>query len=132
MDVKIIEIDYGAYFPILMHRKEPLGPAAATMAWAERRLETWGMIYHSDITKNFFSQTKDPILDKLIDKNERVRTLEEHIKTDRECFERAREMFYKSGIASTSISFVSNKNVPEWNMGKTIDTFRFEFVGAKK
>jgi peptide/nickel transport system substrate-binding protein len=132
MDARIIELDYSAYIPIWMKKSEPPGPAAHVRCWSTKPLERWTFLYGGDLQKNFFSQTKDEVLDKLIEKYEHAVTLEEFIQADRACFERARDMWYKTGILSTSVFFAASKEVPKWNLGQGNGNYRFEYVGATK
>jgi peptide/nickel transport system substrate-binding protein len=132
MDVKIIELDAGAFFPIWMKKKEPVGPSAHVHSWASRLTDPWSMLYHSDVEKHIFSQTKDLIMDQLIEKYQGASNIQEYIEAERACTERSLEMFYKSGIASTNIFFVSRKGIPKWEMGRGKDSYRFEYLGATK
>jgi len=132
MDVKILEIDIGAFMPIWTKKKQPAGPAVAVYSWASRRLDVWKPLYNSDVERYYFSQTNDPVLDKLIDKYDTVATMDEFIKADRACEERVLEMFYNTGLFATSLFFASSKDVPKWSLGKENTAYRFEYVGAAK
>ena len=131
MDVKIIELDFGAFVPIWMKRKDPPGPASHIHSWSSRPLDTWRGLYGEPDQWNW-SQTNDPVLLKLITDYENATTIEEFIAMDRACEERVLEEFYKSGIASSTILWAVSKKVPKWDLGRGTNSYRFEYVGARK
>ena len=132
MDVKILEMDYGALRPIWLKQREPAGPAAHTFVWPSKPTGVWTPIFGSDIVTNPFSQIQDPEMDELI-KNLHAQVIpEEYCKAERKCTERVMDQYYNSGIASVGILFATKKEVPDWALGKNTYSYRFEYVGATK
>jgi len=132
MKVKILKMESGAFMPIWTKKKEPPGPAAHMHSWSDRPQATWRPIYHSDVKKFYFSQTADPEMDRLIEEFDKQITLKGYIEATRKCVEHVLANFYKSGVANTSLLFATNKETPEWEIGRGIDSYRFEYIGAKK
>lgn len=132
MDVKILEMDYGAFRPIWRKAKEPAGPAAHTFAWPSKPTGTWTAIFSSDFKKSQFSQVQDPEMDKLMVDLFAQRTAQGYFEYERKCGKRVYEQYYNTGIASVGTVFATRKDVPEWNFGKDSYNFHFEYIGAKK
>jgi ABC-type transport system substrate-binding protein len=133
LDVKILEMESGAFFPIWTKKKNPPGPAAFVHSWGTRPQASWKPLFYSDVKKFYFSQTSDTELDKLIDEFDKQVTLDGYIAATRKCEEYVLKMFYKSGIVNVNIPFATQKDVPSWNCGKgNIDSFFFETIGAVK
>ncbi|UCG63658.1 MAG: ABC transporter substrate-binding protein [Deltaproteobacteria bacterium] len=133
MKVKVLEMDAGAFFPVWRKKKEPPGPATFVHSWATRPQAEWSPMYHSDVKTFYFSQIKDPEMDRLIDEFNAQVTLEGYIEATRRCMDHAYEMFYKSGLASVNIPFATAKDVPKWDCGRgNVDSYRFEYIGATK
>ena len=132
MDVKILEMDYGALRPIWLKQREPAGPAAHTFVWPCKPTGTWYGIFHSDVKKYPFSQTQDPELDRLMDELNSQLTMEGYCSVERKCTERVLSQYYDSGIAGIGALFATRKEVPEWDLGHNTYSYRFEYVGARK
>ena len=130
--VNISELDYGAFSSIWMKKSEPPGPAAFTHSWSSRRTETWRSLYGSDVKTYYFSQTSDPEMDKLINAYEKVTSMEALITAERNAEDYVLANYYKTGLLSADILFATGKGVPQWGMGKGLESYRFEYVGAKK
>jgi len=132
MDVKILEMDYGAFRPIWRKHKEPAGPSANTFAWPSKLTGTWTPIFNSDIKANEFSQVQDKKLDQLIEEFHAQTTLEGYLEAERRCGKRTYEQYYNTGIASTGVIFATSEDVPKWEMGQDAYSYRFEYIGAAK
>jgi peptide/nickel transport system substrate-binding protein len=134
MDVKILEMDYGAFRPIFLKQREPAGPAAHTFAWPSKLTGDWNILSSAEGRDGGmgFGQVGDPVLDQLIEKMRAQNKKEEYIKAERKCGERVVEQYYNTVIASFGTLFGVNKNVPDWNIGMDGYAYRFHTIGSSK
>jgi peptide/nickel transport system substrate-binding protein len=126
--VKILEMDYSAFRPYWVKDKDTVGPAMLINPWTNRPVFTYRDHYHSTAR---FSHKKDPNLDKLIEEFEGQRTMEGYIAAGQKAVDYIMENFYSTGICSTHELFAMSKNVPIWEMGKGVDSYRWEYIGLK-
>lgn len=129
VNTKILDVEYVAFRPVWMLKKDPIGPSAYTFAWPNRPAYSWKAHFHSS---GAFDHGRDPALDQLIEKWEKERkTLDEYISGAQKIHERVLELYYGSGLFNTDELFIMNKKVPVWSMGKGVASYRWESVGKE-
>jgi peptide/nickel transport system substrate-binding protein len=128
MKVKILEMDYSAFKPVWTKKQEPRGPAAFILAWPNRPVYSWRNMYHSTA---LYSHKKDPALDKLIKDFEAETSTEGYIASGQKVMDYVLENFYGTGICTTHELHAIGKNVPQWEMGKGVGSYRWEYVGLE-
>ncbi len=126
LEVKILEMDYSAFKPYWTKTKDVPGPAAFTLAWPNRPVYSWRNMYHSEA---LYSHKKDPALDQLIEAFETETTPEGYKTGARKIMDYVLDNFYGAGICTTHQLFVVGKDVPAWDMGKGVGSFRWEHIG---
>jgi hypothetical protein len=119
-------MDYSAFKPVWTKKHDPPGPAAFVMAWPNRPVYSWRHMYDSEA---LYSHTKDPRMDALIEEFEAQKTLEGYIAGGQKLMDYVLEKAYATGICVTSELHAMNKNVPVWNMGKGVGSYRWEYIG---
>ena len=134
MDVKILEMDYGAWRPIWRKQREPAGPAANTFYWPSKATGTWTIMSCEDGREGGlgFGQMCDPVVDENIKKMRASRTDEEWMKYERKAGEGVMAGYYTSLIASIGTFFAVTKEIPEWDMGMESYGYCFDHIGASK
>lgn len=91
-------------------------------------------MYYSDVKKYYFSQIKDPEMDRLIAEFQSQQvTLEGYARAHQRCMDYAYEMCHKSGIANVNTPLAARKGVPRWNPGTGNPAgFRLEYIGERE
>ena len=126
VNVKLLEMDYSAFKPVWTKKQDPPGPAAFILAWPNRPVYSWRHMYDSGA---LYSHTKDAHMDALINDFESQKTKEGYIKGGQKLMDYVLEKYYATGICVTSELNAMNKDVPVWNMGKGVGSYRWEYIG---
>ncbi|NNG01205.1 MAG: ABC transporter substrate-binding protein [Desulfobacteraceae bacterium] len=123
---KLLEMDYSAFKPVWTKKAEPPGPAAFILAWPNRPVYSWRHMYASDA---LYSHTKDPVMDQLIGDFESETSSEGYIEGARKIMDYVLENAYATGICTTHELHAMSKDVPVWEMGKGVGSYRWEYIG---
>ena len=126
---KILDMEYVAFKPVWTNKKDPIGTSAYTMAWPNRPAYSWRSHfgYNSE-----FDHDRSKEYDKLIADWEKSTTLDAYISSARKIHEDILKNYSGTGLCNTDEIFIMNKNVPAWNMGKGVASYRWEYVGTDK
>jgi hypothetical protein len=126
---KILDMEYVAFKPVWTNKKDPIGPSAYTFAWPNRPAYSWRSHFGYDAE---FDHDRNKEYDRLIATWEKSRTLEEYISSAQKIHEAVLENYSGTGLLNTDELFIMNKNVPSWNMGKGVASYRWEYAGGSK
>lgn len=126
VNTKLLEMDYSAFKPVWTKNQDPPGPAAFILAWPNRPVYSWRHMYSSDA---LYSHTKDPKIDKLIDDFEAETSSEGYIADAQKIMDYVLENYYATGICTTHELHAMSKDVPVWEMGKGVGSYRWEYIG---
>lgn len=126
---KLLEMDYSAFKPYWIKKKEPPGSACFVMAWPNRVVYSWRGKYFS---KKLFSNVEDPVLDKMITAAEAESTIAEYTPKSQEIMKYVLDQAYATSICTTDELFAQgNKSVPNFYIGESIATYRWEYIGTE-
>ena len=89
---------------------------------------SWRTLYHSTA---MFSHVKDPQADRMIEELEKQPTLEGYISFAQKVEDYVLANHYSAGICTTNGLLALGKNVPQWDLGKGLSSFRWEYMGQK-
>jgi ABC-type transport system substrate-binding protein len=128
VNTKILEMDYSGFKPVWTKHKDPPGPAAFINPWANRPVYSYHEHYHS---KGAYSHKKEPKMDKLVEEFEVQTTREGYIAAGQKMMDYILANFYATGICTTHELYAMNKKVPNWEMGKGVTSYRWEYIGLK-
>jgi len=122
---KILEMDYSAFKPVWTKKRDPRGPAAFILAWPNRPVYSWRNMYHSTA---LYSHKRDPKIDRMIENFEAETTAKGYKDAGQKIMDYVLENFYGSGICTTHELYAISKKVPEWEMGKGVGSYRWEYI----
>jgi peptide/nickel transport system substrate-binding protein len=125
--VKILEMEYSAFRPVWSNHQEPPGPAAFAYAWQNRPVYSWRNMYHSTAT---FGHIRDPQMDRMIEEFEsKSTTIDKYISNSQRLMEYVLDKSYSTGICTADVLFANDKKIPDWEMGKGVTSYRWEYIG---
>ena len=118
-------MDFTAFKAIWMQKRQPKGTSAFILAWPNRPAYSYRAMYHST---GAYSHYRDAKIDKLIDGFNSQKTKEGYIKAGRGILEHVLDNYYATGICTTDELFAVSKDIPKWNMGKGVGSYRWEYI----
>jgi peptide/nickel transport system substrate-binding protein len=128
LDVKVLEMAFPTWRAYFAQQREVAGPAAFAYSWPNRPVYSWRSAFHS---KGMFSSKRDPELDKMIEVFEDQTTTERYIAHGQKLMDYVLENFYASAICTADEIFATSKDVPKWEMGKGVGSYRWEYIGSE-
>lgn len=130
IDTKILEMEYSAFLPYWGNKKDPVGPSAFVAAMPNRPAYAPRAAHHSTAP---YSHTKDAKMDQLIENFEKHQSVfEDYVKLNQTIQDYIQEQFYVTGLFTSDGLFAKSKDVPFWDMGKGMASYRWEYVGSEK
>jgi ABC-type transport system substrate-binding protein len=126
LDVQIIDSPFATVKPIYMNEQEPPGPAVFIAQMPNRPVYSWRGMYHSTA---LYSHTRDAVMDDLIETFEAATTQQEYIDRARDCMDYVLQEHYTTSLFVTDMIFMMASEVPQWDMGRGIASYRWEYIG---